>query len=583
MISIINRSQLDLDYLLANASKEHTLNAGDFISISLPYPFKEELYDKKLEELKNLIEQKKIKCTNGYVNLVFDLVKSRPGYYDGWKFIIDYAKKHNIKFKINSRYATSPLELENYIEKFSKTFPNGKKELLFSHQFHSLNNNIITSPTNEIFDQKALSVQQFPIDSNLIKNVRNNFNIQSPKILSLHLKNEDLFGKNQLKITKSFIKSLKTNYKNDKVDLCLFSKHYYFTNKEFKNLLKLENYIKKTYNKDYELKFYTGNDVINKRQILKANSMISSIVKDLKTSKLSPYEKLIYVRKLLTEKAYNYENESSQDLYSSLTSKQIVCVSYSLIFKAIFDELNDPNIKVNTQIYNNVSSNSIYHALNNVYVNDKKYKIEGYYDTDLTNSPSNSLKNFMISHCDTFNSCNEKKIEKVDFFTLKNLLDNKRICYFSKSLDEHDYTINSIIEKNTLKYLNTPLGKRAILKAKKQKYANNYDYLYNAIGQCIDNSAPIPIEKTKQALETVSRDCFKMDECSARNYAYNVVIETIFNSLFDYDRDSCKNSFATSSLKADKLDKIVNDNLKSQSNLEEKRDNQKITKKRSFR
>lgn len=555
MISLKNRNELNLDSMIATPTLEHQIDSRDFISMSLPYPFDEEIYDKKLKALKELIDSGRIKKNVEHVNLVFDLLKSRPGDYSGWKFVIDYAKKHNIKFKLNEMYAISPLELEKYIENFSKINATGQKSLLFSRQSFLSSGNIFTASNNTHFINEPTVLPLFAIDSNLQKNVQASLQSQTQSTISLHLKNEDQFGHGQLKTIKSFVKFLKNHLPNKKIDLCIFSKHYYFSSKEFKKLLKLEKYIRTTYNKDYELKFYSGNSIVNKTQILKANSMIDSTVKYLKSSNLSPYEKLIYVRKLLTEKAYFYGNESSQDLYSALNSRQMVCVSYSLIFKAIFDELNDPNIKVNVQLYKNESlSNSIYHALNNVYVNDSKYEIEGYYDTDLTYSPSNLLTDFMIPPNDTFNSCKNKNVEKVDFFSLGNLLDNKRVCYFSKELNEHDYTINKTIEKNTLKYLNTPLGKRALVKAKKQKHKNSIDYLYSAIHHCLNSSKPIPIEKTKKALEYVAQNQFNMSETNAKNYSANVVIETIFNSIFDYNRDACTNAFSFASKEAEKFD-----------------------------
>lgn len=578
MISIKNSNQLDLNYMLENISQEYILNSNDFILMSLPYPFDEELYNKNLKSIYNMANKEKIKSSTGYINLVFDLVKSRPGNYEGWKFIIDFAKKHNIKFKLNEMYAISPLALEKYIENFSKTNSNGEKSLLFSRQSFLSNSNVLTSTNETIFTNEQAKLELFEINKNLTKNVDEYLSLKNQSLISLHLSNENKFDKKQLKIVKTLIKHLKAN--NKKLDLCLFSKHYYFSNKEFKNLLILENYIKKTYDKDYELKFYTGNEISSKKQILKANSIIDSIVNDLKTCSLSPYEKLIYVRKLLTEKPYLYENDSSQDIYSALTSRQAVCVSYSLIFKAIFDELNNPNIKVNVQIYNN--SNSVYHALNNVYVNDDKYKIEGYYDCDLTNSPSNLLTNFMISPEDTFNSCKEKSIEKVDFFTLGNLLDNRRICYFSKDLNDHDHTINKTIEKNTLKYLNTPMGKKALVKSKEKKHNNSTHYLYYAIKHCLDNTIPIPIEKTKKALENVSKIKFRMSENDAQKYSSNVILETIFNSLFDYDRNNCKNTFSTSSLEIEKTNNLY-DSVSSPSIKNKDETNLESAKKRSLR
>ena len=57
----------------------------------------------------------------------------------------------------------------------------------------------------------------------------------------------------------------------------------------------------------------------------------------------------------------------------------------------------------------------------------------------------------------------------------------------------------------------------------------------------MDASKPIPVDATKQALETVALKCFNMNEEQAADYSSNVVYETIFNSIFNYDRTKCKN------------------------------------------
>ena len=45
-----------------------------------------------------------------------------------------------------------------------------------------------------------------------------------------------------------------------------------------------------------------------------------------------------------------------------------------------------------------------------------------------------------------------------------------------------------------------------------------------------------------------------MSETTAKNYSANVVIETIFNSIFDYNRDACTNAFSFASKEAEKFD-----------------------------
>lgn len=547
MISLKDRNELTLFSIVTQPfTKQHILNNRDFISISLSFPFTEELYDKKLKIVKNLVNDRMIVNENNHYNILFDLTNGMPGTYKDWKFVIDYAKEHNMLIKLNTLYACYPHELKKYIDKFTKTNEKNEKELIFRRQTTLIKDNPFTQSNTSSLEELILN-QGCEINDDLLESAKNLIESSNTNLLALTLSNANQFDKSQLIKTKELIDFLKTNYPNKKIDICFYSKHYYYTSDEFKNLLLLEKYIKKNYSKDYELKFYSGSTLVNKEQILHANSIIKKVANQLKKSSLSPYEKLIYVRKLLTEKEYNFKNSASQDIYSVLNSNQMVCVSYSLIFNAIFEELNDPNIKVTTQIYQDSDKEDLLHALNNVYVNDEKYNIEGYYDLDLTMSPSNLLTKFMVPTEDTFNATSTKTRSKVDYFRHCTLLDNRRTCYFNRHIDEHDKTLNNTTINNTLKHLNTPMGRQALTKAQ-----TNHTSLFEAIWDCLDKSKPIPIETTKKALETVSQKCFDMNEVDAKAYTSNVIYETIFNSIFNYDRAKCKNTFATESLEIEK-------------------------------
>ena len=544
MINLLNRKEFTLFSIISQPfTQQNVMKPGDFISLNLTYPFTKELYDQKLKAVKNLIDDKRIISENNHFNIAFNLDAGMPGTYADWKFVIDYAKDHNIVIKLNSHFACSPSELELYLERFAKVNEKGEKELIFARQTTLVENNPFTSHKIDNFEEVSIK-QGCEIDDNLIDSAKNLIPSLSDNRLVLTLTNENQFDKAQLKKVKELVDFIKRNYPDKKIDISFYSKHYYYNSEEFKNLLFLEKYIKFNYSKDYSLSFYSGNNFVNKEQILHANAMIKNVANQLKKSNLSPYEKLIYVRKLLTEKDYYLKDTSAQDLYSVLNSNQMVCVSYSLIFNAIFEELNDPNIKVTHQIYqDNDDNSSVLHALNNVYVNDEKYNIEGYYDVDLTASPSNLLTKFMVPTEDTFHALSTKKRTKVDYFRHNTLLDNKRTCYFNKNIDEHDRTINNITVNNTLKHLDTPMGRQALTRAQKE-----HTSLFQAIWECMDDSKPIPVNATKQALESVALKCFNMNEEQAADYSSNVVYETIFNSIFNYDRTKCKNSFATASL-----------------------------------
>ena len=145
MINLRNRKELTLFSVVTQPfTSQNTLKPGDFVSLNLTYPFEKELYNQKLKALKNLIDDKRIISENNHFNIAFNLDAGMPGTYKDWKFVIDYAKEHNIVIKLNSVYACSPAELEQYLEKFTKVNENGEKELIFSRQTTLIENNPFT-------------------------------------------------------------------------------------------------------------------------------------------------------------------------------------------------------------------------------------------------------------------------------------------------------------------------------------------------------------------------------------------------------------------------------------------------------
>ena len=546
--------KLDLNFLYNHRSAiSLNMDIGDSIDFPLVFPFDKNEYNKIFNHIMQLIKQKEIKW-NSNCTISFDVSKNRPNNYNEWKDLINFAKVHNIHFKLNEKIEYSPKELQNYIKKFTTIDNKGQRKLILHRQEYKVKNNPILSSLNgEIFFDDC--DEALVVNSQITDTIDNYLANSSKRRIALTVIESKKFDKESLKYAKKAIEHLKKNYNERAIDIIIFSKYHYFDKKEFMLLIELEKYIKNNYKKGYELKFHSGTSIINKTEILNANGKITTIVNYLKKSKLSPYEKVLFVHKLLAEKTfYRTDSDISQDMYAALNSREIVCVSYSTIFNAIFKELNDPNIKTNIQIFDNDSidsnGNKEFHSINNVYVKDKKYEIEGYYDLDITsNNGSNLLIDFMMPAGDNMHCATSKSRNKVDLDSLPLM----SVCeYFVKrdlsNTNSIDIRIRNDIMDNTLNFLDTSMGRKALIMANKKYYGSKLYVVLEAINECIQQTDTIIVDKTKLALENIAKTCFNMNEEESIKYARDVLIESIFHSIFRCDRKKCKNDFAKKSL-----------------------------------
>ena len=129
-----------------------------------------------------------------------------------------------------------------------------------------------------------------------------------------------------------------------------------------------------------------NNTPIKATDIQKTIKIINGYVDYIKSLNLSPLEQIMFAYDIVRERVYNEEkaNESylsSRDLTNVLLGNNIVCQGYANILKSILIQLD---IKCGNIISINKSDETRGHARNLVYVNDKKYGVEGIYFLDAT-------------------------------------------------------------------------------------------------------------------------------------------------------------------------------------------------------
>lgn len=123
-------------------------------------------------------------------------------------------------------------------------------------------------------------------------------------------------------------------------------------------------------------------------QVVKANEEIDKLVKSIKDANLSPYEAMTFIHKYITDNYY-YKNtdsiESSRTITGAVLYKEIVCVGYASMVKAIVDKLDMPNLKcdyLSCRFRMKDLSGLGAHMQNLVAIKDDKYGIDGVYVED---------------------------------------------------------------------------------------------------------------------------------------------------------------------------------------------------------
>ena len=118
--------------------------------------------------------------------------------------------------------------------------------------------------------------------------------------------------------------------------------------------------------------------IISKSKYLEFKDDFSSTVDSIKSLKLSNLENIILVGDLIREKPYKGTNKidicASRDVYSVLYTDNVVCLGYSVLYRAFLRELG-----INSEY---VSTGE--HAYSEIYVNDSKYDVNSLLFSDLT-------------------------------------------------------------------------------------------------------------------------------------------------------------------------------------------------------
>lgn len=126
-------------------------------------------------------------------------------------------------------------------------------------------------------------------------------------------------------------------------------------------------------------------DIVELNTGLRTLEKIMDIGDQIKNYNLSPFEQAMIVFDYSRNRIYQKESADepktlSRSLSSVLFNKPIVCVGFAAIVNSLLDYLNISSSPVH--LYSDNSG----HAINSIYINDRKYTINGLYFIDATNN-----------------------------------------------------------------------------------------------------------------------------------------------------------------------------------------------------
>ena len=325
--------------------------------------------------------------------------------------------------------------------------------------------NKLTKEINDIKNNKKIILNTNPTEADLEKCKKASedtiIEIYPEKLFPTTIDIESHYNEREyVEKLKNILNILKTQNKKYTIQIRVKNRELF----EQSNILKL--YPNINFIIENDLHSYTQNEYI------KEEEKLNNLIKPIKESNITQYEKFIAVYNLVKQfkpyKETNKNREESRSLRYILNNKYIVCVGFQKLLETLLNKVGIPtmdiSVKVDDEYKENEGSKLSGHAKNIVKIDDDKYNIHGIYITDATwdNSMNFDLYRFINL---TFNEIKEAAyIEKLEIFDL--LLDFNNPKEFSEKIN---YYIKNEIRFNKRK------------KTKTEKITRAYEYLFNDI------------------------------------------------------------------------------------------------------
>jgi len=241
--------------------------------------------------------------------------------------------------------------------------------------------------------------------------------------------------------------------------------------------------IKKSGLLNYEninLSIYTDGNDYTLTEYLKEEIQLESLIKPIKESNLSPYEKYIAVYNIVKQFKPYQENkkipEQSRYLRYILNNEYMVCYGYANLLKTLLDKVGISSIQIGT-MFEDLSADTskektsstelIGHERNIIKIDDEKYNIHGIYVVDAT-WDNDEEKDYYNNASMTFDRKKESKALEI--------LTNEDLLLDFHTIEEFTEKINFYLKRNISKSSESEHLKK-IVRAYHQLYLEIMHYL----------------------------------------------------------------------------------------------------------
>ena len=310
-------------------------------------------------------------------------------------------------------------------------------------------------------------------------NLKNNNKIE----IYSNIKNDELSHINTLNENTTLIIINNSNSQKEYTkDLYRIINKYYKLNKNFKLLFEIEHR-KQLYDlieilkkcKDKNINIICDHIKYPINEYLKENEKLENIVRNIKTSNMSPLEKYFAIYNIVKKYKPYKENEDNlkqaRKIKYILDNEYIVCVGYSNLLIELLNRVGIEACDYSTSIYDYKTNKKEGHARTIVNIIDNKYNVNGYYIADPTWDNHLNKYDTYIYALRPFCSMQKSEdcfqlvtsdyiLDNKDFneFCIKvNIYLNKRIYNGSNLLDSYNsifYVITKLLEEIDIKKYN---------------------------------------------------------------------------------------------------------------------------------
>ena len=253
-------------------------------------------------------------------------------------------------------------------------------------------------------------------------------------------------------------------------------------------------------------------------EFIQEETKLNDLIKNIKNSSLSQFEKYIFVYNIVKKFKPYKENEKnlgdSRCIKNILKNDYMVCAGFSNLLKVLLDKVNIPCIDLNVDIFQPVDDKSnelelLGHKRNLIRIDDDKYNIHGIYVADST-FDHNMDKDLYDNCILTFNQRVKRDglIKEDDILLLFQFKDEKEF-YSKTNIDVLSKLWDLNESRVHLKFIKTILNVLIVLDPQQ------YKYFYETYYETIDNYTMFELLKRLEVI-TISKE--EMEEKIKRFY-----------------------------------------------------------------